>query len=59
MSHNHVTRDIKPMGKCVACDNYHLRQKLKDLKEKIMFAIMCGPLNELEKRLNEVFEGDK
>jgi len=23
--HNHVTRDIKPLGQCPACDNYHDR----------------------------------
>lgn len=23
--HNHVTRDIKPLGQCPACDDYHNR----------------------------------
>lgn len=23
MSHNHLTRDIKPVGQCPACDIYH------------------------------------
>ena len=26
MSHNHVTRDIKPAGSCPACDRYHDNQ---------------------------------
>jgi hypothetical protein len=21
--HNHMTRDIKPLGECIACDEYH------------------------------------
>lgn len=25
--HNHVTRDIKPLGKCPGCDEYHEREK--------------------------------
>lgn len=25
MSHNHVTRDIKPKGQCPACDEYHAK----------------------------------
>lgn len=24
-THNHVTRDIKPLGQCPACDDYHNR----------------------------------
>jgi len=24
--HNHITRDIKPLGKCPACDAYHARR---------------------------------
>jgi predicted amidophosphoribosyltransferase len=27
--HNHVTRDIKPLGKCPACDEYHDRNMPK------------------------------
>jgi len=25
VKHNHITRDIKPLGQCPACDNYHNR----------------------------------
>lgn len=31
--HNHITRDIKPLGKCPACDHYHARE----LKKKLDF----------------------
>lgn len=27
MSHNHVTRDIKPIGICPVCDRHHYRQE--------------------------------
>ena len=26
--HNHITRDIKPLGQCPACDEYHARNKI-------------------------------
>lgn len=25
--HNHMTRDIKPVGECPACDAYHARRE--------------------------------
>lgn len=28
MRHNHFTRDIKPLGKCPACDSYHVAKSL-------------------------------
>ena len=27
--HNHITRDIKPLGECPSCDKYHNRNKEK------------------------------
>ena len=28
--HNHVTRDIKPLGECPACDAYHTREVARE-----------------------------
>lgn len=30
--HNHFTRDIKPQGKCPACDRYHATRTVEILK---------------------------
>lgn len=45
--HNHITRDIKPLGQCPACDRYHDSQIPKrkeasyaeELEEKLQEAI--------------------
>lgn len=37
IEHNHITRDIKPVGECPSCDKYHALsdwQKFKDRGEK-------------------------
>lgn len=34
VTHNHVTRDIKPLGQCPSCDLYHNRNKVKHKKVK-------------------------
>lgn len=37
--HNHITRNIKPFGKCPACDDYHIKRTLiteENLEEVIL-----------------------
>lgn len=41
--HNHITRDIKPLGQCLACDEYHDKnipsnkaEKSKKATEKVL-----------------------
>jgi hypothetical protein len=34
VSHNHVTRDIKPEGKCPGCDDYHERVRIASDPER-------------------------
>lgn len=29
--HSHVTRDVRPRGECLACDQHHARQDARDL----------------------------
>lgn len=38
--HNHVTRDIKPLGQCPACDKYHERHIPKAAKQNSKSEIM-------------------
>lgn len=32
VKHNHITRDIKPLGQCPGCDEYHDRHIPKAIK---------------------------
>lgn len=32
--HNHLTRDIKPLGQCPSCDEYHKIEEIKSLMQK-------------------------
>lgn len=31
--HNHITRDIKPIGMCPACDDYHARRAVGEVRD--------------------------
>jgi hypothetical protein len=35
--HNHMTRDIKPLGACPACDEYHSRHSMSEAPDSL-----CG-----------------
>lgn len=35
IKHNHITRDIKPLGQCPACDDYHDKHIPKSLNVQL------------------------
>lgn len=43
-SHNHTTFDIRPLGECPSCDNYHERSGLTRAElDEAIFRILAAP----------------
>jgi hypothetical protein len=47
INHNHITRDIKPLGKCPACDVYHDGQIPKRDKPEALTELAKAPKDDM------------
>lgn len=61
--HNHITRDVKPMGQCLACDVQHLKQENQKLKEALeeiaeMTAFAHWHAHEMQDIAKDALKGD-